>query len=57
MKEQRLPQNGKEGFLWHFLQGFWYRTLADAKVFEIKKKYNFNKEKIKNFLKENYLNK
>lgn len=34
-----------------------YRTLADAKVFEIKKKYNFNKEKIKNFLKENYLNK
>lgn len=49
--------DGKEGFLWHFLQGFWYRTLADAKVFEIKKKYNFNKEKIKNFLKENYLNK
>lgn len=49
--------DGKEGFLWHFLQGFWYRTLADAKVYEIKKKYNFNKEKIKNFLKENYLNK
>lgn len=49
--------DGKEGFLWHFLQGFWYRTLADAKVFEIKKKYNFNEEKIKNFLKENYLNK
>lgn len=49
--------DGKEGFLWHFLQGFWYRTLADAKVYEIKKKYNFNEEKIKNFLKENYLNK
>lgn len=29
--------DGKEGFLWHFLQGFWYRTLADAKVYEIKK--------------------
>lgn len=49
--------DGKEGFLWHFLQGFWYRTLADAKVYEIKKKYNFDEEKIKNFLKENYLNK
>lgn len=49
--------DGKEGFLWHFLQGFWYRTLADAKVYEIKKKYNFNEEKIKIFLKENYLNK
>lgn len=49
--------DGKEGFLWHFLQGFWYRTLADAKVYEIKKKYNFDEEKIKSFLKENYLNK
>lgn len=29
--------DGKEGFLWHFLQGWWYRTLADAKVYEIKK--------------------
>lgn len=49
--------DGKEGFLWHFLQGFWYRTLADAKVYEIKKKYDFDEEKIKSFLKENYLNK
>lgn len=47
--------DGKEGFLWHILQGFWYRMLVDAKIFEIKKKYNFNEEKIKNFLKENYL--
>ena len=23
---------GREGFLWHFLQGWWYRTLVDAKV-------------------------
>lgn len=29
--------DGKEGFLWDFLQGFWYRTLVDAKIFEIKK--------------------
>ena len=38
--------DGKEGFLWHFLQGFWYRTLADAKVYEIKKQLGFNDEKI-----------
>lgn len=47
--------DGKEGFLWHFLQGFWYRTLADAKVYEIKKKYNFDSKKIQAFLKENYI--
>lgn len=48
--------DGKEGFLWHFLQGWWYRTLADAKVYEIKKKFNFDSEKIKKFLKDNYTN-
>lgn len=29
--------DGKEGFMWDFLQGWWYRTLVDAKVWEIKK--------------------
>ena len=43
--------DGKEGFLWHFLQGFWYRTLADAKVFEVKKRFNWDNEKIKEYLK------
>ena len=47
--------DGKEGFLWHFLQGFWYRTLADTKVYEIKKNHGFDSERIKTFLKENYL--
>lgn len=28
---------GKEGFMWHFFQGWWYRSLVDAKVYEIKK--------------------
>lgn len=46
--------DGKEGFIWHILQGFWYRMLVDAKIFEIKKKYNFNIEKIKNYLIDNY---
>ena len=26
--------DGKEGFVWHILQGFWYRMLVDAKIFE-----------------------
>ncbi|MBR7014385.1 MAG: glycosyltransferase family 2 protein, partial [Prevotella sp.] len=43
--------DGKEGFLWHFLQGFWYRLLADAKVFEIKKRFNWNRDKIVEYLK------
>lgn len=30
--------DGKEGLIFHFLQGFWYRLLVDAKIYEIKKK-------------------
>ena len=45
---------GKEGFLWHFLQGWWYRTLVDAKIYEIKKVCGNDKEKIKTHLRENY---
>ncbi len=30
--------DGKEGLIFHFLQGFWYRFLVDAKLYEIKKK-------------------
>ncbi len=47
--------DGKEGFLWHFLQGFWYRSLADAKVFELKKRFGFDKEKIKQYLIDTYM--
>lgn len=34
--------DGKPGLVWHFLQGFWYRFLVDAKIYQIKywaKKY------------------
>lgn len=27
--------DGKEGFAFHFLQGFWYRYLVDVKIFEV----------------------
>ena len=45
---------GKEGFLWHFLQGWWYRTLVDAKIFEIKKACGDDREKIIGYVKKNY---
>lgn len=45
---------GKEGFLWHFLQGWWYRTLVDAKIFEIKKACGNDSVKIKEYLRVKY---
>ena len=46
--------DGKEGFLWHFLQGWWYRTLADAKVYEIKQMCYYDKKLIMKYLEEKY---
>lgn len=34
--------DGKEGLIYHFLQGFWYRFLVGVKIFEIEKEI-FNK--------------
>ncbi|MDO6810415.1 glycosyltransferase family 2 protein [Zobellia galactanivorans] len=45
---------GKEGFLWHFLQGWWYRTLVDAKVYEIKKACGNDTNGMKLFIYQNY---
>lgn len=46
--------DGKEGFLWDFLQGLWYRMLVDAKVFEVKKACGDDKEKIKAYIENNW---
>ena len=46
--------DGKTGFIWTFLQGWWYRTLVDAKIFEIKKVCGNDKEKMRSYLKEQY---
>ena len=46
--------DGKEGFLWDFLQGWWYRTLVDAKVYEIKKACGDDREKIRAYLQKHY---
>ena len=42
--------DGKQGFVWYVLQGFWYRFLVDAKIYEIKKRLGFDEEKIKEWL-------
>lgn len=45
---------GKEGFLWHFLQGWWYRTLVDVKIYEIKKACGNDTIAIKDYLNSRY---
>lgn len=47
--------DGKQGLVWHFLQGFWYRFLVDAKIYEVKKKFNWNDVEIANYLKKTFL--
>lgn len=46
--------DGKEGFLWDFLQGLWYRMLVDAKVYEVKKACGDDKEKMKKYIENNW---
>lgn len=46
--------DGKEGFLWHILQGFWYRMLVDAKIFELKKQFKNNPKDIMKYLSDNF---
>lgn len=45
---------GREGFLWSFIQGWWYRTLVDAKIYEIKWKCGNNPTRIKLLLQDEY---
>lgn len=46
--------DGKAGFVWHVLQGFWYRFLVDAKIFELKLRFGNNQQKIIEYIKTNY---
>ena len=47
-------RDGKEGFIFSFIQGLWYRTLVDAKILEIEKKGNEDAQQIKKILSEEY---
>lgn len=46
--------DGKEGFMWDFLQGWWYRTLVDAKVWEIKRACKNDPVKMKEYIHTYY---
>lgn len=46
--------DGKEGLIFHFLQGFWYRFLVDAKVYEIEKKKKYENKNVKDVIKVLY---
>lgn len=46
--------DGKAGLFWNFLQGFWYRFLVDAKIFEVKRRFGGDTQRIKAWLQENY---
>ena len=46
--------DGYRGFLWNFLQGWWYRILVDVKIAEIKKACGNDKEKIKKYIEKEY---
>lgn len=47
-------RDGKEGFIFTFLQGWWYRTLVDAKILEIKRKCGDDPDKIRELLRKEY---
>lgn len=47
-------REGKEGFIWTFLQGWWYRTLVDAKVMEVERACGNDRDKIRQHLSEHY---
>ena len=46
--------DGKQGLIWHFLQGFWYRFLVDAKIYEIYQTAGKDKVNIEKALKKEF---
>ncbi len=46
--------DGKQGLIWHFLQGFWYRFLVDAKIYEAYKKAGKSKQSIQKYILDEY---
>ena len=46
--------DGKKGFLWHFMQGFWYRLLVDTKIMEIEERSKGDIVKICQILRDEH---
>jgi len=46
--------DGIPGLIWHFLQGFWYRFLVDAKIYDIERRAKKENKTIPVVIKEHY---
>jgi len=46
--------DGKKGLVWHFLQGFWYRFLVDAKIYEVYQRAGKDKQNIVSHFRTEY---
>ena len=46
--------DGKKGLIWHFLQGFWYRFLVDAKIYEVYQRAGKDKNDIVSHFRTEY---
>jgi len=46
--------DGIPGLIWHFLQGFWYRFLVDAKIYDIERRAKKENKTIPEVVKEHY---
>ena len=46
--------DGSKGFIWHFLQGFWYRLLVDVKVMELEMRSKGDVEILRRLLREEH---
>lgn len=46
--------DGKAGLIYHFLQGFWYRFLVDAKIYELKRRFNNDQDAIIGYIRKTY---
>jgi len=46
--------DGWKGFVYHFMQGFWYRLLVDVKIYEIERESSGDVDRMKCILRDNY---
>lgn len=53
-KRAQKAKYAKMPLLWDFLQGWWYRTLVDAKIYECKKACGDDREAIKRYIAEKW---
>ena len=46
--------DGRRGLVWHFLQGFWYRFLVDAKIYQIKYRAKTENKTVREIIEQRF---